>query len=376
MKQRAHSSSYPKSHSFSDSSTHSHQTHEHHSASLSRHSDHSPHAKNGSKEGRLTEKERKRSLLGLVKSWPVFDFDGENGWKESFRRVSTAELLQSHQIPPYYRTPFIQNGYRPSFSSIESICSFFRWHNETLNMWTHGLGALLFIALAYRAMFSIPFEFSASRWLLAIQASCCGLTLFTSTTYHTIGCMSEEWYAWGMRLDVVGILVSVWGQQAPLIWHIWGCYPMYRIIHTTCMTFLGVAGVIFSFHPKFYTFEFRKWRSLILVVASMYWIVCLVHYSRVTGDDMDATILFEIVSGSSIAFLVGGGILLAGGGILLARVPERILKPGALDLSWWSHPIWHLFVISGFFAIHTLIFSVLHFIESHPHAICLLPSVS
>jgi predicted membrane channel-forming protein YqfA (hemolysin III family) len=165
--------------------------------------------------------------------------------------------------------------------------------------------------------------------------------------------------------------VSVWGQQTPLIWHIWGCFPLYRVLHVAIMTLLGICGCIFSFHPKFYTFEFRKWRSLVLVLASMYWIACLIHYSHVTGNRADAAILSQIMSGSSIAFTVGGGILLVGGGILLARVPERVLKPGTLDLSWWSHPIWHLFVISGFFAIHALILSVLHFIESYPDAICL-----
>jgi hypothetical protein len=194
MKQRggkSHAaSSCPKSHSFDSSQ------------SKKRSKEGSKESKE-SKEGRLSAEEKKRSLLGLVKSWPIFDFGGEEGWKASYRRVSTTGLLKSHQTPPYYRTPFIQNGYRPSFSPIESVCSFLRWHNETLNMWTHCLGGLFFFFLAFRAVYLIPFEYPISRWLLAIQAFCCGLTLFTSTTYHTIGCMSEEWYAWGMRLDVV-----------------------------------------------------------------------------------------------------------------------------------------------------------------------------
>lgn len=42
---------------------------------------------------------------------------------------------------------FIRNGYRASLSAGQALRSMFAWHNETVNVWSHGLGATVFIVL-------------------------------------------------------------------------------------------------------------------------------------------------------------------------------------------------------------------------------------
>lgn len=60
----------------------------------------------------------------------------ETGWK----------ALPKHCLPHWLKdNDYIIKGYRPPLPSIRAcFASIFRWHNETINIWTHGLGILKF----------------------------------------------------------------------------------------------------------------------------------------------------------------------------------------------------------------------------------------
>lgn len=57
-------------------------------------------------------------------------------------------LLSFHQLPEYMKdNEFIVNYYRADWPLKQAFFSLFRWHNETLNVWTHLLGFVLFLGL-------------------------------------------------------------------------------------------------------------------------------------------------------------------------------------------------------------------------------------
>jgi adiponectin receptor len=62
--------------------------------------------------------------------------------------TSIGEIDQDHQF--LYDNEFIVKGYRRNFSSIGRIFrSLFMCHNESLNVWSHLLGAILFLCLLW-----------------------------------------------------------------------------------------------------------------------------------------------------------------------------------------------------------------------------------
>ena len=64
--------------------------------------------------------------------------------------VLDIEYYDYDELPEWYRdNKYIRKGYRGwNRSCIYYIKSIFKWHNETLNIWSHLLGAIIFILLA------------------------------------------------------------------------------------------------------------------------------------------------------------------------------------------------------------------------------------
>lgn len=64
------------------------------------------------------------------------------------KRRPSILLMTYENIPSFMRdNPFILGGYRARFSWSQCLKSMFRLHNETLNVWTHFIGALIFFGL-------------------------------------------------------------------------------------------------------------------------------------------------------------------------------------------------------------------------------------
>ena len=58
------------------------------------------------------------------------------------------KVVRAQDVPDGYETmPFVQSGYRVGYDSCGCLTSIFEVHNETINIWTHWLGALWFAYL-------------------------------------------------------------------------------------------------------------------------------------------------------------------------------------------------------------------------------------
>ncbi|KAJ8559917.1 hypothetical protein K7X08_003975 [Anisodus acutangulus] len=66
-------------------------------------------------------------------------------------------LVCYHELPEYMKdNEFILNYYRADWPIKQALFSIFRWHNETLNVWTHLLGFILFVALTISNVVEVP----------------------------------------------------------------------------------------------------------------------------------------------------------------------------------------------------------------------------
>ena len=139
---------------------------------------------------------------------------------------------------------YIHSGYRPPSNSYsKSAASLGYLHNESVNIWTHLVGAILAIIAASTMYVSIRprFEMATSEDVMAFSCfvSCSReqtlkidvltLTLMQfvgaivclgmSATYHAISNHSQAVAKFGNRLDYMGIVFLIWGSFIPSIFY-------------------------------------------------------------------------------------------------------------------------------------------------------------
>lgn len=128
-----------------------------------------------------------------------------------------AKLLTFDQMPDWLQdNAHIRHFYRPLTPSAgECFRSLFYLHNETMNIYTHLLPAIVTLALEFVSdqllVARYPRISAADRLvfsfhLLAIM-TCMGL----SGTYHILTCHSHEIYHTWSKIDYCGIMVLIWG---------------------------------------------------------------------------------------------------------------------------------------------------------------------
>lgn len=109
------------------------------------------------------------------------------------------KLCSIRDAPWYLRgNPFITHGYRGDFTVKQSVASVLWFHNESANIWSHFLAALLFWGLTMAAIWELIADGvgKETEWVhqITVTIYCAGATcLFVlSTTFHWMGCVSEK----------------------------------------------------------------------------------------------------------------------------------------------------------------------------------------
>ena len=72
---------------------------------------------------------------------------GHSGHEEAMSGHQPFQLLSVQQVPEHHKEISIYSGYRKRLEYQDCIKSIFKLHNETVNIWTHLLGFLIFFCL-------------------------------------------------------------------------------------------------------------------------------------------------------------------------------------------------------------------------------------
>jgi adiponectin receptor len=130
-----------------------------------------------------------------------------------------------NEIAPWQQdNQYITSGYRPQSNSYaKSWKSLLYIHNETVNIYTHLVGAAIFFFASYFLYNELePRYETASKedvyvfsCFFAGAVACLGM----SGTYHTIQNHSHEVAVWGNKLDYLGIVFLIWGSFIPVLYY-------------------------------------------------------------------------------------------------------------------------------------------------------------
>lgn len=279
-------------------------------------------------------------LVGARKTWRYLHFD---------------------EVPAYIRdNEFIRSGYRWGDSYKDNWKSLFKIHNETVNVWSHLLGAAFF---GYKAISIFRREYEPAVdhrdvRILCTHLLCATACLIMSALFHLHFCHSERAYLRFSCLDYSGISILTCSSAASIVYFLFKSNASHQILWLSVLIAVNLVGFIGPFIiTSWPTAEFRPKRSTIFVVSGILSLSPLFHYyfyhksltplpSFIESFAVPGSILTIILYVSGVVFYV-------------SRIPER-LAPGFFDYILHSHQLWHILVVA---AVYVQYRSLLGFIS-------------
>lgn len=147
------------------------------------------------------------------------------------KSIDNALTILWQELPSWQQdNQYIHSGYRPASGSFQkSFASLGYLHNESVNIYSHLLGAVGFsiIGTVLYTVIKPRYETATSADILAFGCFFAGaaLCLGMSGTYHTISNHSQVVQKFGNKLDYVGIVFLISGSFIPSIYYGFYCHP-------------------------------------------------------------------------------------------------------------------------------------------------------
>lgn len=160
---------------------------------------------------------------------------------------------------------YILTGFRrQSNSYLWSIKPILALHNETGNIWSHLVGALLF-AWSLRSFHCSVWPPISSAELgntIAVTVYYVGVVncFVLSTTYHTPSNHPKEVYKFCNQLGHLGVVLVIHGPTMPGTFFAFYCHPDFRTFYWFLSTLFAIASTVFTLRPKFRQPTYRRAR--------------------------------------------------------------------------------------------------------------------
>ncbi|KAL9099619.1 MAG: hypothetical protein Q9163_004908 [Psora crenata] len=263
--------------------------------------------------------------------------------EHAIQRAREHRLITYEDLPlPWRVNPHIVRGYRFSENKLDCVKSAFNFSNETVNIWSHAIGLVIVLAIAfYFYPTSVNFSqssktdvfFAAAFFFAACKCLVC------SCMWHTMSSISEQTLMERFAcVDYTGISLLIAASIMTTEYTAFYCDPVSRCIYIAMTATLGVAGVILPWHPAFNRAD-MNWARVAFYVSLAATGFAPVFQLSITRSPAWAWSFYAPIM-KSIAVYLGGAIIYAG------QVPERWLH-GWFDYVGGSHNIWHVAVLGG-----------------------------
>lgn len=270
-------------------------------------------------------------------------------------KIEHALLVVWDDLPTWQRdNQYIRSGYRKASNSIRtSIASLGYLHNETVNIYSHLIGALLFVltgVVLYGALKS-RYETASHADVVAFGCFFLGVAicLGMSASYHTISNHSSGVASLGNKLDYIGIVVLIWGSFVASIYYGFYCHSWLQMVYwmmvraaadfpsfpdSFCVTMellmdlleaqisaLAIACSAISIVPRFRSPQWRPYRAAMFVAMGLSAIIPVFQGLHIYGVN-------KLKDQIGLYWLIGQGTLyILGAGIYAVCVRHRDIYP-------------------------------------------------
>ncbi|KAI1383326.1 HlyIII-domain-containing protein [Hypoxylon trugodes] len=258
--------------------------------------------------------------------------------KEVERKIASTLLILWDDLSPWRRdNHFILSGYRPDSNSYyRSFTSLFYVHNESVNIWTHLLGALFFPSIGAWLYHVIALRYASANSSDVLVFSCffAGAVL----CLDAISNHSEEVAKWGNKLDYSGIVFLIVGSYVPALYYALFCQPKLMTFYLYGIFTLGLGCGLVSWVERFRTPRWRPYRAAMFVGLGVSGVVPVCHGLSIYGYQ-------ALEERMGLNWVLFQGFLYIFGAFLYAiRWPERSF-PGTFDIWGSSHQLFHILIL-------------------------------
>ncbi|KAK9878885.1 hypothetical protein WA026_003713 [Henosepilachna vigintioctopunctata] len=272
-----------------------------------------------------------------IKSNKCLDYDK--------RYAKAKELMSFKDAPPFLQhNPFILTGYRGILNTAYCIQSMFWWTNESINIWSHLFGLMLFTGLVINDLLFLKVEASiADKFMVASVLVCFQFCMFLSAIYHTFNCRSARDCDLFLSFDLFGIALSLLAIYTSGIYYAFWCNSDLQNFYISTVTVIFALAMVLQL-PQLNIDAYVK--MLVFVGWAAYGVVPTFHWTIVMGgfENPIVSLLLPRVLGmyciTGIAFF-----------IYITKIPERFYK-GRFDFIGHSHQWWHTFVVLALYYWH------------------------
>ncbi|KAI8963108.1 hemolysin-III channel protein-like protein Izh2 [Daldinia sp. FL1419] len=265
------------------------------------------------------------------------------------RNQDLVQLLEWDHLPPWKQRgcEHLRTGYRPECASLWScLYSWSYLHNETVNIFTHIVGAVIFLALplyVFRTEIPPRYKVATAGDILVCSVYFLGVGIcFTlSTVFHTFMCHSEAAYSLGVKLDYQGIILLIWGANIALIYYSMPCDLSSRIAYWTFNTMLAGLCSFATFHPSIGGAQTGRARAVLFATFGFCAVVApnLIGILKHGFDEQSRRVGLSWIAATTL-FNSTGVVVYA------TKFPER-WYPRVFDIFGASHQLMHVMALAA-----------------------------
>jgi adiponectin receptor len=162
--------------------------------------------------------------------------------KELEKKIEQRLTILWNDLPEWQRdNHYILSGYRPGSNSYQkSFKSLGYLHNESVNIYTHLIGAILALVGSIVLYLILGARYASATKEDVVVFSCYFLgavaCLGMSATFHMISNHSHEVAVWGNKLDYLGIVFLIWGSFIPVLYYAFQNEPQLMKTYTAMVS--------------------------------------------------------------------------------------------------------------------------------------------
>lgn len=285
--------------------------------------------------------------------------DATDKLAESIERAIIAakerRLISYDELPvPWRVNPHILQGYRFTENKLDCVKSVFcSFSNETCNIWTHGLGFIMVLSIAfyfYPTSQIFNYHTTADKLVNGLFFLAAAKAMACSTIWHTFSAIAHQNIMERFAcVDYSGIslliAVSIMTTEYTAFYN----DPLSRWVYMTFTCFFGIAGVILPWRPIFNRADMRVYRVAFYVTLGATGAFPMIQLSFTKGPGWVGLFYLPVLK-SVLVYLIGATFY-------ALQIPER-WYPGCFDWFGGSHNIFHCMVVCGilfhWYAMHEL----------------------
>lgn len=190
--------------------------------------------------------------------------------ENAIKRAREHGLIHYEDLPlPWRVNPYITKGYRFSESKVDCVRSAFNLSNETVNIWSHAIGLIIVLSIAFHFYpSSVNFSrssktdifFAATFFFAACKCLVC------SCMWHTMSSIAEQSLMERFAcVDYTGISLLIAASIMTTEYTAFYCEPVSQWTYISLTALLGIGGVILPWHPTFNRADMNWFRVLFYI---------------------------------------------------------------------------------------------------------------